>query len=105
MKPSYFIKNLGYTISNEVHDKIQKVNLVLCSSILFPSVELVKPADNNNPINNYLKKNNEIIYHICYEIDAKKITVDNLFCKNRYFCVSKPKPAVLLIIDYFHFTI
>lgn len=55
-----FHKNLGYTISNEVHDKIQKVNIVICNSELFPSVELVKPASNSSPINNYLKKNNEI---------------------------------------------
>ncbi len=90
-----FHKNLGYSLSNEVHDKLQKVRLIICESKVFPAVELVKPADINSPINNYLSKNNEIIYHVCYEIDKRHISISELFSKNRYICVSKPKPAIL----------
>ena len=90
-----FHQNLGYTIGEVVFDTLQNVELLLCTSEIFPNVELVKPVNGKNPINNFLKKNNEIIYHVCYEVDLKKISLDQLFSKNRYICVSKPKPAVL----------
>ncbi len=90
-----FHKNLGYSISNEIFDEIQNVNLILCTSNQFPSIELVKPVNNESPIKNYLKKNNEMIYHICYELYTDKISIENFFSKNRYICVSEPKPAIL----------
>ena len=90
-----FHQNLGYTFSNEIFDENQNVILVFCSSKNYPSVELVKPSDSSSPINNYIKKNNEIIYHVCYEVDLQKTSIDKLFFQNRYKCVRKPKPAIL----------
>ena len=90
-----FHKNLGYRFSNEIYDENQNVNLILCTSKNYPSVELVKPINEKSPINNYISKNNEIIYHVCYEVNLKKISMDKFFLYNRYICVSKPKPAKL----------
>jgi len=90
-----FHKNLGYVCSDIIFDNIQNVNIVLCTSDLLPTVELVKPIDKKSPIINYLKKNNEIIYHVCYELDTKKIMIKDFFYNQRFLCVSKPKPARL----------
>ena len=90
-----FHNNLGYTCGNKVIDHLQNVELVFCVSPHFPSVELVKPFGETNPINSYLKKNNEIIYHTCYELNTSELSIDNFFSRNRYICVSKPKPAIL----------
>ena len=51
-----------------IYDPLQNVELVLCTFNNFPTVELVKPYNSKSPINNYLKKNDEMIYHVCYEI-------------------------------------
>jgi len=90
-----FHRNLGYSISEPIFDKLQNVMLVLCTSNKYPTVELIKPVGDENPIDSYLKKNNEIIYHVCYELDIDKILIKDFFSKNRFICVSKPKPAVL----------
>ena len=59
---------MNYKFSDPIVDKIQNVELVMCSSKIYPSVELIKPINKQSPINNYLSKNNEIIYHTCYEV-------------------------------------
>jgi methylmalonyl-CoA/ethylmalonyl-CoA epimerase len=90
-----FHENLGYSCGKEVFDELQNVMLLLCTSNTFPTVELVKPVDETSPISNYLNKNNEMIYHICYEIDTIKISINEFFAQNRFICMSKPKPAIL----------
>jgi len=90
-----FHENLGYSCGKPVFDKLQNVMLLLCTSSSFPSIELVKPINNDSPINNYLKKSNEMIYHICYELDTSKVSIDEFFTKNRTICVSEPKPTPL----------
>ena len=68
---------------------------ILCYSNKFPSVELVRSLNKNSPLENYLKKNNEIIYHVCYEVDGSIDLDTYLFSKMKYICVSEPKPAIL----------
>jgi methylmalonyl-CoA/ethylmalonyl-CoA epimerase len=89
-----FYKNLNYLCTSPIIDKQQNVELILCTSKIFPSVELIRPINNRSPITNYLKTSNEITYHTCYEID----NVDDikfLFLNNRAICRSKPQPAIL----------
>lgn len=90
-----FYRNLDYDVSKPIVDRIQNVELIMCTSKIFPSVELIKPINKKSPINNYLSKNNEIIYHTCYEIEDHKKGLEKLFLKNRAICISKPKPAIL----------
>ena len=90
-----FYRNLNYDISKPIVDKIQNVELIMCTSKTSPSVELIKPVNKKSPINNYLSKNNEIIYHTCYEIKNYEEGIEKLFSKNRAICISKPKPAIL----------
>ena len=90
-----FHTNLGYHCTEIIYDSLQNVELVLCTLNNFPTVELVKPRNSNSPINNYLKKNNEMIYHVCYEINDSEEDLKRIFGKNRAICVSTPKPAIL----------
>ncbi len=94
-KAILFHRNLGYTVGDEVYDELQNVFLILCVSKNFPNVELVRPADNKSPIDGYLNKSNEIIYHTCYELDTNNISINEFFADNRFICVSKSKPAIL----------
>mgnify|MGYP001185181696 CR=1 FL=1 len=91
----YFYQNLGYKCGKEVVDLNQNVRAILCSSNNLPSVELVKSLNKDSPLENYLKKSNEIIYHVCYEVESSIDLDSYLFSKMKYICVSKPKPAIL----------
>lgn len=90
-----FYTGLGYEASEPVMDKYQNVELVMLKSDTFPNIELIKPVDENSPVNNYLKNYNETIYHFCYETNDLKETLDILSKDYRVLCISKPKPAVL----------
>lgn len=90
-----FYSNLQYSISEPIIDELQNVELVMCNSSFFPSVELVRPINEKSPINNYLKLNNEGIYHTCYEVLKSDFDLSNIFGNINYRCVSNPKPAIL----------
>ena len=89
-----FYNNLGYDCTKPVTDPLQNVELILCTSEHYPTVELVRPVNDKSPIINYLNKSNEIIYHICYEVNSIE-NVKELFSDSRAICVSEPKPAIL----------
>ena len=90
-----FYKNLRYMCTDPIIDTVHNVELILCTSKMFPAVELVKPINDQSPITNYLKKNNEMLYHICYEVCNPELDIKTLFSCSRAICVSKPKPAIL----------
>lgn len=94
-KAVLFYKNLSYQCTKPIVDPFQNVELVFCTSPIFPSVELVKPVNDQSPIINYLSKNNEVIYHLCYEVDDIEKDINKLFSISRVICVSKPQPAIL----------
>ena len=58
IQPIKLHENLGYKCSKVIRDDKQLVDLVFCESDRLPSVELVKPYDENSPINNYYLINN-----------------------------------------------
>ena len=93
--PIKFHKNLGYKCSEITRDKSQLVDLVFCTSDCMPSVELVKPFDKSSPINNYINKNNSIIYHACYETSLQKDNIKEIFRGMSYINVVEPVPAIL----------
>ena len=64
-----FHRNLGYICSTPVIDKEQDVELILCVAEKYPTVELVKPINEESPVYNFIKRNGEIVYHTCYEIE------------------------------------
>ncbi len=94
-KAVQFHSNIGYKFGSAVIDHLQNVELIMSEAPPgFPNIELIKPLNESSPINNYLKKNDPIIYHVCYEIENTQ-DFKKLFSDSRYVCVSKPKPAIL----------
>ena len=66
---SAFYKNIGYSQSQIVIDEIQNVRICFLSKKNSPLVELVEPINDRSPVNEILKKNGNIPYHFCYEVD------------------------------------
>ena len=91
-----FYEHQGYRCTEPIIDPIQGVELIFCKSDRLPDIELIKPVDPDAPpLAKFLAKNNEIIYHVCYEVDNIEKVPTELFSENRVFCVGKPQPAVL----------
>ena len=91
-----FLNGLGYDEGARVYDPEQKVNLRLCTAEGKPSVELVTKGDEESPLDNILKKFNELIYHTCYETtDLEKTLAAIEAVGLRVLPVSAPKPAIL----------
>ena len=93
---AHFLKGLGYTIGEIIHDHLQGVNLIMCSCETMPAIEIIFPDGNSGPLDNLLASRDQMIYHICYtslnlEKSLKKLKDD----KNRVICVSPAKPAIL----------
>ena len=92
---SKFYTNLGYQVTTPIIDPLQNVELAMCTLQGAPSVELVRPVDDQSPIVNLLKKNGEMIYHTCYELEDVERDLKVLFAENRALCVVEPKSAIL----------
>lgn len=92
-----FYKLLKYTWykSKVFRDKHQKVDLVLLEHDHLPRIELVKPYSSLSPVSNYIKDNDNLIYHFCYEVDNFEEIEKILKKRFRVFNVSKPVPAIL----------
>jgi methylmalonyl-CoA/ethylmalonyl-CoA epimerase len=91
-----FLKGLGYDEGARVYDPEQKVNLRLCTAEGKPSVELVTKGEEESPLDNILKKYNELIYHTCYETEDLGKTLNAFDKANlRVLPVSSRKPALL----------
>lgn len=67
-KPLNFLKALGYTEEKRVIDEIyQNIEALMCiNNNGMPNIELLKPINEKSPINNILKMQDSMIYHICY---------------------------------------
>ena len=64
-----FLKGLQYTIGKSIYDPIQNVNLILCTHIEFPDIEVIYSEtgkEDKSPLNKLFEFQNELFYHICY---------------------------------------
>ncbi len=90
-----FFKNLGYSATEPVSDPLQDVELIMCRSDLQPDVELIRPLSKSSPVSSFLKKNQEMIYHPCYQVKNIAEALKTNFRGMRVMPVSPPKPATL----------
>lgn len=91
-----FLDGLGYGCSDVVEDPLQNVNLIMCHSSTMPDVEVIFPRDTPGPLDNYLSKASELIYHTCYTSPDVAQSVQSMKAAGfRIMCVSEPKPAPL----------
>ena len=56
-------------------------------------IELVEPAQDENPVSKILAKSGSSLYHICYEIEDFDLKIEELK-KQRFVQVIPPTPAV-----------
>lgn len=52
-------------------------------------IELVEPASQPNPVENMLKTNQSVLYHVCYRVENFSEAVDQLK-KNGFYMVTEP---------------
>jgi methylmalonyl-CoA/ethylmalonyl-CoA epimerase len=92
---AFYKEALGLrVVSGPFDDPIQKVSVIFLSG---PgagnvSIELIRPLNEDSPLNGYLKK--EIgAYHLCYEVPDVVRAVADLRAKN-CLTIAAPAPAV-----------
>ena len=90
-----FFKRLGYSATDPVTDPLQDVELIMCKSEHQPDVELIRPLSESSPVSDFLKKNQEMIYHPCYQVTEIEEALKTNFRGMRVLRVSPPKPAIL----------
>jgi len=91
-----FIAGLGYTLSPQIYDPLQRVNLIMCHSPGRPAIEIISSSGGTSLLDGILKNRTELIYHLGFmtrdlEASLQAIKEDG----NQILCVSPPKAAVL----------
>jgi len=61
-----FLQALGYQAGVPVYDPLQKVNLAMFYHAEMPGVEVIWPGAETSPIDRMLKRNDTMVYHLCY---------------------------------------
>lgn len=86
--------SIGYKCCSDIiYDPLQGVNLLFLKNQNDHLIELVEPAQVDNPVSTILTKSGSSIYHICYEVENLDIKIDEL--KNRRFVqIIPPTPAI-----------
>ena len=88
---------LGYTAQDKIFDPAQNVFVRLCLSPTQPTVEIVQPGpEGKSPIDNWIAKYNELIYHTCYETPDLAATLADIEKAGlRVMTLAERKAAVL----------
>lgn len=85
---------LGYkTCSDIIFDPLQGVNLLFLKNENDHLIELVEPAQDENPVSKILAKQSSSLYHICYEVADFDLKIDELK-KQRFAQIISPTPAI-----------
>ena len=91
-----FLSALGYLPKQKLRDPLQNVDIILCEHPTAPVVEVVSPTDTPGPLDNMLKEQKQLIYHVCYETPELESALSFLKEKGiRCQCISPPTPAIL----------
>ena len=92
----HFLSALGYIIGDVVYDRLQSVNLIMCTSNKQPNVEIVFPGTGPSPIDNILQNHDQLIYHTCYEVSSIDSYISKLKSHSvRLIQISPATPAIL----------
>ena len=100
-----FLRGLGYSTPETVHDPLQQVDLVLCRHPAMPTVEVIFGADGEGPLDAILARQPQSIYHLCFRSDRLADSLAAMKAAgHRVLPVLPQKPAVLfdLALVSFH---
>jgi methylmalonyl-CoA/ethylmalonyl-CoA epimerase len=90
------LRALGYELGPVVFDPLQRVNLVMATHRDLPAVEVIAPAGDDGPLASLLRKDAELVYHVCFATADREATLEALKRAGvRVLPVLGPTPAVL----------
>lgn len=91
-----FLEGLGYEHEESMFDPLQGVNLAMSYHAEMPAVEVIWPGDKPSPIDSMLKRQDSMIYHLCYTSNDPALSLRKI--KEAGFdvlAVTEPKSAIL----------
>ena len=94
-KTSKYYLEVGYNMSKQIFDPVQKVNIVFLSKKSMPMIELLEPACEDSPVTKILMKSGVGPYHICYQVKDIDFAIDELK-KKKYISLFNPVEAIAL---------
>ncbi len=91
-----YLKALGYTEGMAIFDPLQRVNVAMRYHDNMPDVEIIWPGAGPSPIDNLIKLNGSMIYHLCYTTDDPDAALAGLAAAGLdVLPIGVPQPAVL----------
>lgn len=100
----HFLTGLGYRIGEVIHDRYQNVNLMWGESDAMPAVEIIFPTDTPGPLDEILRRNKELVYHLCFVSENLEVSLQQMRgAGHRIVGVVPPKPAPLFHDDQVSF--
>ncbi|EYE89448.1 lactoylglutathione lyase [Fervidicella metallireducens AeB] len=85
-------KVLGFLTGEIIEDIDRKIKIELIKNENI-ILELIQPSGEGSPVSRLLKRNGSIPYHICYECENIKATIENLE-REGFLLIQEPKSAV-----------
>jgi hypothetical protein len=91
-----FLDALGYKHGESMFDPLQGVNLAMSYHAEMPDVEVIWPGDKPSPIDGILKRQDSMIYHLCYTSDNPALSLTKMQQAGfDVLPVSNPQAAIL----------
>jgi methylmalonyl-CoA/ethylmalonyl-CoA epimerase len=87
------LRSLGYNVGEITIDPVQRVRVAFASRPQEAMIELICDVDANGPTHHMISKTGNGLYHICYEVDDLKETVNKLRDEG-FLLRHAPVPAV-----------
>ena len=76
------LQNIGYKATKTRSNKNYNVKNIICTSKSHPTIEIVAKMGGKSPIDDIVKKNKNLVYHICYSAKNLKKTLNIMKKKN-----------------------
>ena len=73
-----FLEGLGYDNGESLFDPLQGVNLAMSYHAEMPAVEVIWAGAKPSPIDGILKRQDSMIYHLCYTSDNPALSLSHI---------------------------
>ena len=91
-----YLAALGYSEGAAAFDPLQRVHVAMRHHAEMPDVEIIWPGAGPSPIDNLLRRDGTLIYHLCYTAaDAKRALAGLAAAGLDVLTISAAQPAVL----------
>jgi methylmalonyl-CoA/ethylmalonyl-CoA epimerase len=91
-----FLRVLGYEVGPLVRDPLQGVDLAMATHPSMPAVEIIAPLGDAGPLAAALRRDAEVVYHVCFETDDRARALAAMReAGGRVIPISEATPATL----------